>query len=209
MRWVLVFLLGHLFSITLQGLLQMSERQKQNIYSLFLTMFFHSSPSLFSLNRNFLLQRSVSFMDVSIDFSRDEWQNLDPDQRSLYRDVMQETYSHLRSVGKQSAFVWNQVSLSVFYSQLDAAMRYRQYVMVFVCVWLGFKICFFIFFISRAWKCSIVGGQKRASHSLELDLQAVVSAQCGCCEPSQEQVLIIAEYLPSPVTRVLVLLCAL
>lgn len=73
-------------------------------------------------------------MDVSIDFSRDEWQHLDSDQRSLYRDVMHETYSHLRSVGKQSPLVCNQVLLSVFYSQLDASVRYLQYVVVFVCV---------------------------------------------------------------------------
>lgn len=66
---------------------------------------FPHPADLVTLNRNLLFQRSVSFMDVTIDFSREEWQHLDPDQRSLYQDVMQETYSHLRSVGKQSPLV--------------------------------------------------------------------------------------------------------
>ncbi|XP_054988589.1 zinc finger protein 782-like isoform X3 [Sorex araneus] len=41
----------------------------------------------------------VLFEEVAVDFTWEEWQHLDWEQRSLYRDVMLETYNHLESVG--------------------------------------------------------------------------------------------------------------
>ncbi|XP_021566257.1 zinc finger protein 41-like [Carlito syrichta] len=48
-----------------------------------------------------LLQVSVSFEDVTVDFSREKWQHLDRAQRHLYWDVTLENYSHLLSVEYQ------------------------------------------------------------------------------------------------------------
>jgi KRAB domain-containing zinc finger protein len=46
----------------------------------------------------------VTYEDVHVNFSQEEWALLDPSQKSLYKDVMLETYWNLTCIGNYVNF---------------------------------------------------------------------------------------------------------
>lgn len=48
-----------------------------------------------------LEMNSVAIKDVAVNFNLEEWSLQDPSQKKLYRNVMQETFRNLDSMGKK------------------------------------------------------------------------------------------------------------
>ncbi|XP_034260752.1 putative postmeiotic segregation increased 2-like protein 3 [Pantherophis guttatus] len=44
----------------------------------------------------------VSFEEVAVSFSEEEWSQLDPDQKALHSEVMLENHRNVASLGKSS-----------------------------------------------------------------------------------------------------------
>lgn len=61
-----------------------------------------------------MFQKPVTFKDLVVDFTREEWGLLGPTQRSLFHDVMLRNYSNLVSLAEASLSPLHPCHLCVF-----------------------------------------------------------------------------------------------
>ncbi|XP_013210197.1 zinc finger protein 431-like [Microtus ochrogaster] len=66
----------------------------------------HNMVSEGTLSPDVAEQRAVTYDDVHITFTKEEWDLLNPSQKNLYKDVMLETFRSLTTIG----YIWEDLN---------------------------------------------------------------------------------------------------